>query len=184
MNLEAAAIYASQHATRVSRESRDHGPRHWRDVARIALSIAWPECNLNLLFLFAAIHDSQRLHEYDDPDHGRRAARLARHMRSLDVIHFSDAEARTLYYMLTRHDEGLTDARPTVGTSWDADRLTLKRVGITPEVRYLSVKDVRDNLTYWTDAVAWSVMHGPDFSWADIAAMYEHEREKVNANAA
>ena len=63
-------------ATPVARSSTLHGPRHWRDVARIAreLQVEVPAADGRVLFLFAAAHDTQRLNDGHDPDHGERAA--------------------------------------------------------------------------------------------------------------
>ena len=37
--------------------------------------------------------------------------------------------------------EGCVHADPTIGTCWDADRLDLWRVGITPHARFLRTGD-------------------------------------------
>ena len=38
-------------------------------------------------------------------------------------------------------------ADPTIGTCWDADRLDLWRVGITPHVRFLCTAAAHDRVT-------------------------------------
>jgi uncharacterized protein len=38
------------------------------------------------------------------------------------------------------HTSGLTTNEPTIGTCWDADRLDIRRVGMTPSAQYMSTK--------------------------------------------
>ena len=55
-----------------------HGPAHWARVRYHGLMIG-AECgaDLHVVELFAFLHDSKRLNEYSDPDHGARAADYA-----------------------------------------------------------------------------------------------------------
>ncbi|MFM7373822.1 MAG: hypothetical protein ACKO39_01545, partial [Chthoniobacterales bacterium] len=46
------------------------------------------------------------------------------------------------------HTDGLTEADPTIQACWDADRLDLGRVGITPHASRLCT-DAARNLMYW-----------------------------------
>ncbi len=57
--------------------SEIHGRQHWLQVARVGMELACrtPGADLGLAFWFGLIHDSQRLNDGHDPDHGRRAAR-------------------------------------------------------------------------------------------------------------
>lgn len=170
--LEYAASYALDHATEVATSSPDHGPRHWRDVARVAHLIAGPDADLTVLFLFAALHDTQRVDEFSDPDHGSRAAGLARHMQSLSVIYLNTRQTRQLQEALTHHDEGGLTDDPTIGTAWDADRLTIGRVGKIPQPRYFSTAEIRDDLFGYLRASS-NIIYGADLRWSHIAALYE-----------
>jgi uncharacterized protein len=38
------------------------------------------------------------------------------------------------------HTSGLTTNEPTIGTCWDADRLDIGRVGMTPIAEYMSTE--------------------------------------------
>jgi uncharacterized protein len=38
------------------------------------------------------------------------------------------------------HTSGLTTKEPTIGTCWDADRLDIGRVGMTPDDKYMSTE--------------------------------------------
>ena len=57
---------------------------------------------------------------------------------------------------------------PTTGACWDADRLNLWRVGITPAARLLSTTEARD-----PDLIAEAAsFHGRQYSWDDLFAGY------------
>lgn len=90
--------------------------------------------------LFAALHDSNRLNEHHDPEHGQRAADWATALRDRHLSDLSDEQFNTLCAAMIEHDRGLTSTDPTIGTCWDADRLDLRRVGMTPHPRYMSTE--------------------------------------------
>jgi uncharacterized protein len=97
------------------------------------------ECgaDLNVVELFAFLHDSKRLNEYSDPDHGARAAEYA---TSLNGSFFTlNANQLDLLCIAMRgHSGGQVHSDPTIQTCWDADRLDLGRVGIRPDPYFLS----------------------------------------------
>jgi uncharacterized protein len=91
--------------------------------------------------LFALFHDSMRLNDGHDPDHGRRGSRLARELaRLLPLQHWQLEQLTTA---CDGHTDGFVSDDPTVGACWDADRLDLPRVGIQPEARLLSTVAAR-----------------------------------------
>ena len=95
-----------------------HGLKHWARVEANGVRIAGRMGSDELVVrLFALFHDSQRLNDGHDPEHGPRAAAL---VRSLDS------------YL-----DFLSD---TLGTCYDADRLDLGRVGIKPDPKYLNTE--------------------------------------------
>ncbi|CAN5554133.1 hypothetical protein BH10PLA1_BH10PLA1_07760 [soil metagenome] len=115
-----------------------HGPAHWQRVERNGLTIA-ATCgaDVTIVRLFAVLHDSQRLNEGTDPEHGLRAANWAKHLRN---VHFTldDARFNQLTEACIWHDTGRVSDDATIGTCWDADRLDLPRVGIQPLSRFMS----------------------------------------------
>lgn len=140
-------------ATDVARSSTDHGPRHWRDVARVGLAL-WADGvditldDLTVVLLFAMLHDTQRHNEFEDPQHGQRAADVASRLgNSGRLLDWLDGDrAVRLHDALIGHDQGVTmDPYDDVAiaTCWDADRLTLWRVGITPDAKYLSTSQAK-----------------------------------------
>ncbi len=152
-------------------DSRIHGVRHWRRVASngLALLPETPEADGLLVFLFALFHDAMRLNDHRDPDHGERAAALARDLCDGDLYRLYDARMDLLGFALAEHDRGLTSADATVGACWDADRLNLWRVGIEPRPDRLSTREAkRPGRILW----AKRAMRTPPPSWEDLARGY------------
>jgi uncharacterized protein len=107
-------------------------------VAQNGLAIARVlGANQYVVALFAYLHDACRAHDGHDPEHGERAAELAGNLRNI-CFHIDDEAFETLEIALINHDKGLTTDDVTIGTCWDADRLDLPRVGITPDATYMS----------------------------------------------
>jgi uncharacterized protein len=77
------------------------------------------------------LHDSRRINEVSDPEHGLRAAKLAVELRGI-VFDIDDHECRLLYRACEGHTHERTHPDVTIQTCWDSDRLDLGRVGITP----------------------------------------------------
>ena len=115
-----------------------HGPSHWQRVEAFGLRIAESsKADLTVVRLFALLHDSCRIDDGDDPGHGPRAAEmLGRIVPSVFALDRHRLEL--LKHAVRDHTSGLTSPEPTIGTCWDADRLDISRVGITPSARYLS----------------------------------------------
>ena len=125
--------------------SRIHGPIHWAGVAAAGLTLCenTPEADRGVVLAFGLLHDSMRESDGPDPEHGARAAELARKLHEsgdldLDAERFAKLEEALVY-----HDKGRTSADPTIGTCWDSDRLNLYRVGITPKASLLSTAAAR-----------------------------------------
>jgi uncharacterized protein len=100
--------------------------------------------------LFALLHDTQRENEYEDPEHGWRAARFAEELAG-DVFQISQDDLKLLVLACERHSDGETEADITVATCWDADRLDLGRVGIGPRPERLCTPAARSR-----EMIAWA----------------------------
>jgi uncharacterized protein len=153
-------------ATPISRDSDDHGPRHWRDVARVSylLNQSGVEADLELTFLFALFHDSQREDEFDDPEHGARAAALLETFIARGDLPGSTVK---LLPILIEHDQGDVSEDPLSAACWDADRLTLWRVGIIPDPKYISTAAIRNDFVTFSRA-ALHITRAPDRSWEEL----------------
>ncbi|MFT5289057.1 MAG: hypothetical protein ACI8QS_002790 [Planctomycetota bacterium] len=119
-----------------------HGVKHWSRVWTNGRRLATLEeaagrvIDHGVVELFAWFHDSCRLNDDHDPDHGPRAADLARELRG-EFFELSDERLTELVRACDGHTRGKTVASPTIMVCWDADRLDLGRVGIRPDPAYL-----------------------------------------------
>jgi uncharacterized protein len=115
-----------------------HGANHWGRVRRHALDIARArDADMLVVELFAFLHDSQREDEWRDPKHGDRGAEYARALQG----RFYDLSAKALSQLthaIRHHSGGEVSTDATIQSCWDADRLDLGRVGITPAAEFLS----------------------------------------------
>ena len=160
-------------STALALESWDHGPRHWRDVARVGIRLAeaTPGADPELIFLFGLLHDTRRINEWHDPDHGRRAAEIVPQLLQAGLVQLEPTRAALLVQAIANHVEGVTTLEPTVGCCWDADRLTLGRVGVVPKLSYLSTHAAKDESTMaWADEVT----RGQDQPWKSIHTSFGH----------
>jgi uncharacterized protein len=121
-----------------------HGAIHWARVLENGLRLAeLTGANVEVVKLFAVLHDACRLNEGQDQDHGRRGADFAARLRGKFFV-LGDADFELLYDACSRHTDGLVEGDITVQTCWDADRLDLGRVGIRPEPDYLCTPAAKD----------------------------------------
>jgi uncharacterized protein len=116
-----------------------HGPQHWLRVEKngIALAAETPGADLTIVRLFAVFHDSRRTNEFTDQEHGLRGGDLAQLLRG-QLFNLNDARFAALFYACAWHERGRTSDDPTIGACWDADRLDLPRVSITPDPMLMS----------------------------------------------
>jgi uncharacterized protein len=121
-----------------------HGEAHWARVCENGLRLArWTGADVEIVELFAYLHDSKRRSDGWDQEHGHRAAEFA---RTLDgsMLELPARKLERLIYACTYHSDGLTDADVTVQTCWDADRLDLGRIGVEPDPRRLCTPAAKD----------------------------------------
>ena len=132
-----------------------HGVSHWARVYEIGSRLApHTGAKIEVVQLFALLHDSQRVNEGRDPDHGPRAADYALAIRD-QLPALEDRDFELLRYACTWHTAGMTVGDVTVRTCWDADRLDLGRVGIRPRPELLCTDAARDPGTIrWAHARA------------------------------
>lgn len=115
-----------------------HGVPHWARVLKNGMLVADKSgADMQVLHLFAFLHDSCREDEWEDAGHGYRAAELACTLRNR-FFKVSDSKFNQLIDALCGHSDGHVSRDTTIQTCWDADRLDLGRVGILPNKKYLS----------------------------------------------
>jgi len=132
-----------------------HGLAHWARVLengrRLARSTG---ASRPVVELFAVFHDACRENDGRDPDHGARGALLVEELRGR-LFDLPDEDFVMLRSACSDHTNGRTDGEITVRTCWDADRLDLGRVGITPRARYLCTEPARRReMIAWADGRA------------------------------
>jgi uncharacterized protein len=132
-----------------------HGLSHWARVLENGRRLSKVNgARLEVVELFAILHDSKRDNEGIDYRHGPLGAEYAVTLRS-NHLKVSNGDFDLLYFACAHHTEGLTEADVTVQTCWDADRLDLGRVGIKPWPRRLCTDAARDPaLISWADGRA------------------------------
>jgi uncharacterized protein len=132
-----------------------HGVAHWARVLENGRRLAAEtHANVDVVTLFAVLHDSQRLSEGGDPHHGPRAAEFAGQIRGkLFVV--SDEAFALLHRACEGHTHERTHPDLTIQTCWDADRLDLGRVGVTPHPSRLCTEVAkRPEVLKWADGRA------------------------------
>ena len=124
-----------------------HGGGHWARVRRNGLILSKATgANTKVVQHFALFHDSCRINESRDDDHGKRGADLAVKLRG-KLFEATDLEMSLLVQGCTEHTCGYVDADVTVQICWDADRLDLGRVGIYPDPDRLCTAAAKDPVT-------------------------------------
>ena len=109
-----------------------HGEGHWMRVLYNGRMLAKETgANLNVVELFAVLHDCQRDNEHYDLEHGRRASEYVHKIRG-ELFDITYEETELLVEACKYHSDGLVKGDITIQTCWDSDRLELGRVGIKP----------------------------------------------------
>ena len=132
-----------------------HGIGHWARVLENGLRLATTTgAKVEVVQLFAVFHDSRRISEGVDEDHGERGAELAAELRG-DLFNLPDDDFELLHEACARHTDGETEADITIQTCWDADRLDLGRVGMMPEPTKLCTSAAKaPTMLKWADGRA------------------------------
>lgn len=125
-------------------ESGSHGVVHWLHVAAAGARLleAGADADPAVLFAFAVLHDVYRHAAGAYADHGARAANLARQLAEERHL-LSPDQLDTLTAALAGHVAQRVSQEPTIGACWDADRLTLPRLGVTVDPALLSTPEGR-----------------------------------------
>jgi len=118
---------------------------HWARVRNNGLRLAkHTGARLDVVELFAFLHDTQRKHDGRDPDHGSRAADFAKKLQG-NLFTLDTEGLNLLCFACAGHSDGLLEADITVQTCWDADRLDLARIGVIPDPNKLCTEAARDS---------------------------------------
>ncbi len=127
-----------------------HGVVHWARVLENGLRLAESTgANVQVVTLFALFHDSRRVNEHLDEGHGFRGGEFARTLRT-SLFDLKDPEFELFFRACHFHTDGHTEGDVTLQTCWDADRLDLGRVGISPKPDLLCT-DAARGLIDWAN---------------------------------
>ncbi len=121
-------------------QSDIHGLEHWLCVEENGHLISeMTGADKAIVSYFAYLHDCQRWDEYDDPEHGPRAAVYAQKHRSM--IELDDDQFELLRTACYHHTHAMPNryagASMTLAACWDGDRLDIGRVGVEVDPSYL-----------------------------------------------
>ena len=120
-----------------------HGMAHWQRVADFGCRIAANEdVKARILLLFAFFHDCQRLSEFDDPDHGPRAASYVTTF-STQELGLDEQDKYRLIIACRHHTYECETDDLTIMACWDSDRLDLGRLDIIPDPERLYTNTAR-----------------------------------------
>ena len=120
-----------------------HLSRVWENGIHLAEATG---ANKKVVQLFAVFHDSRRLNEDCDPEHGPRGALLAESWR-VKYYDLNDEEFDLLFTACSLHTMARTHVDTTIQTCFDADRLDLGRTGKTPDPKLLCTEAAKDTKT-------------------------------------
>lgn len=121
-----------------------HGLSHWARVHANGLRLAETTgADVRVVELFALFHDSRRLTEQADPEHGPRGAMLAEQLRGV-AFQLDDEPFQLLLTACRLHTAAHTHADVTVQTCFDADRLDLGGIGKTVDPQFLCTEAARN----------------------------------------
>lgn len=117
-----------------------HGPAHWRKVEQNGLKIAASNgASVDVVRLFAVLHDSRRQDDSFELHHGELAAQYALALRG-KLFDLDDESFELLQHACKWHTHGKVSTNTTIGACWDADRLDLSRIGIEPKRKFMSTE--------------------------------------------
>ncbi len=127
----------------------EHGITHWRRVAFLGDYLAnRTGADKKVVNLFAYLHDSKRENELYDSEHGLRSSIYAKELYEQGLLEVSPSKLEQLLFACKYHSDPKAKSNDiTVQTCWDADRLDLWRVGITPKKEFLSTDLAKEDKT-------------------------------------
>ncbi len=110
-----------------------HGLLHWHQVEFNGLLLSHETlADKTVVRLFALFHDSRRVSDGYDEEHGKLGADYAGQLFGKRFT-LDKARFEKLLYACANHTTELSSGDATIDTCYDADRLDLGRVGIIPD---------------------------------------------------
>ncbi|RPI63023.1 MAG: HD domain-containing protein [Planctomycetaceae bacterium] len=121
-----------------------HGLSHLREVALLAGEIAAESgADVESAMVAGFLHDCGRMNDNGGNLHAIDSAKLA---RPLLIELFPHIDTDKVCHAISTHADGLTTDDLLAGALWDADRLTLKRLGMIVREDLLSTPAAKQML--------------------------------------
>ena len=117
-----------------------HGINHWDRVYAYGQQLLTPDVDPFVVALFAYLHDSCRVDDGYDTTHGARAAEWIDTLRESYLKTLSEEQIRLLKKACRLHTTTPRTGNPTIDACFDADRMDLWRVGITPDLEKMATE--------------------------------------------
>ena len=114
-----------------------HGVKHWIQVYHYTQFLAKSyNIESEVFLLFSLLHDSKRENEYEDIEHGIKAARSIEAYQNQGLILLSNEDTERLIFACANHTKA-DKSHPlyqdlVVQICLDADKLDIGRVGVIP----------------------------------------------------
>ena len=117
-----------------------HGVDHWDRVAKFGRMLYQEGADMDVILAFAYLHDAERMHNGRDINHGKRASGLIDAIRPTQLEALSDEQINKLKRACALHTIEHKTGDITIDICFDADRMDLPRVGITPSPQRMATK--------------------------------------------
>lgn len=117
-----------------------HGVEHWDRVARFGKMLYQVGVDMEVVTTFAYLHDSERMNNSEDIDHGLRASKLIDTIRQTRLRYLNDEQIEKLKRACELHTIVHKTGDVTIDACFDADRMDLFRVGIKPSPERMATK--------------------------------------------
>ncbi|MBN1168411.1 HD domain-containing protein [Candidatus Woesebacteria bacterium] len=122
-----------------------HGEEHWSRVEKIGIYLSeLTGADVDVVRIFAYLHDCKRENEMEDPGHGERAAELVKKLSAEGVLQLGEKSLSELIYACYHHNKkSKSSENINILTCWDSDALDLWRIDIVPDPNWLNTKEAR-----------------------------------------
>lgn len=117
-----------------------HGIEHWDRVARFGKMLYQEGADMEVVMAFAYLHDSQRINNGYDIDHGKRASSFIDSIRHTKLTSLNNVQIEKLKKACELHTIKHKTGDLTIDICFDADRMDLLRVGIIPIPRKMATQ--------------------------------------------
>lgn len=141
---------------------KSHGVEHWDRVAKFGELLYQEGADMDVIMAFAYLHDSQRENNNEDYEHGPKAARFIDTIRVSLLSALNDEQIAKLKRACELHTIADRTGDITIDICFDADRMDLLRVGITPLPERMASKKGAE-LVSNPDYIAFYAEYNPAF---------------------